>query len=89
MAKWSIVNVYLQRLLMYVSFQKLYVTFLLFNGQAQLSGILEVLVLFCDRVSCNLTSPLAGSIVEDDHELLFNCAGIAGVSYHARLGDSY
>lgn len=71
MAKWPMVNVYLQRLLMYVSFQKLYVTFLLFKGQAQLSGILEVLVLFCDRVSCNLTSPLAGSIVEDDHELLF------------------
>ena len=70
---------------MYISFQKAYVTFLLFNGQAQLSGTLEVLILFCDRVSCNLAGPPAGYIVEDDHELLFfppPCAGIAGVSYH-------
>lgn len=57
---------------MCVSFQKAYVTFLLFNGQAQLSGTLEVLVLFCDRVSCNLALPLAGPIAEDDdRDLLF------------------
>lgn len=71
---------------MYVSFQKAYVTFLLFNGQAQLCSTLKVLVLFCDRVSYNLDWPLSGFIVEDDHELLFfppQCAGIAAVSYHA------